>query len=423
MNHGNMTEDRLSDLPQEVIHAILTRMPLRNAARTSILSRDWRYKWSDLPGIVLRKVHYPLGENESLDSREEYDRKLVRIIDQVLLLHRGPVYKFWLSIPFKSCTGIERWFLFLSRNGIREVTLRKWDFGMYEIPSSMFSCTEITYLELDRCRLIPPASFNGFSKLKTLHLWTVKFSNNEGLENLISNCPLLSKLVLKRIKGCTKLKISAPNLVEFIFHSVFIDLCFEETPVLANVTMNLLLKDGQYQRSASGSVCKLMSILCCLPSIRRLHLLDRTYQFLTASGDALVRLRTRCQLSYLSASINFDDMQEMTMALCIFKSSSLHKIDIKSYSDENEVGLSVEDFWGGKKGVNCLFTELRVLRVTEFTGTAAELRFVERVLANAPVLQIAEIRFKDNLAEVLNIVKKLSRFRRKSSKAELVFPE
>ncbi|XP_021317443.1 probable FBD-associated F-box protein At1g32375 [Sorghum bicolor] len=47
-------EDRISGLPDELLHDILVRLRCaRAAARTSVLSRRWRHLWADVPELVL----------------------------------------------------------------------------------------------------------------------------------------------------------------------------------------------------------------------------------------------------------------------------------------------------------------------------------------------------------------------------------
>ncbi|XP_074271677.1 F-box/FBD/LRR-repeat protein At5g53840-like [Silene latifolia] len=53
MKNEEMSSDRLSGLPEHLLLEILSRMPLKSAVGTSILSRRWRFLWTDLPDIHL----------------------------------------------------------------------------------------------------------------------------------------------------------------------------------------------------------------------------------------------------------------------------------------------------------------------------------------------------------------------------------
>ncbi|GKE67704.1 F-box/FBD/LRR-repeat protein-like protein, partial [Tanacetum coccineum] len=44
--------DRLSELPLNIIETILCLVPIREAGRTSILSKEWRYRWTKVPKLV-----------------------------------------------------------------------------------------------------------------------------------------------------------------------------------------------------------------------------------------------------------------------------------------------------------------------------------------------------------------------------------
>ncbi|XP_060190724.1 putative F-box/FBD/LRR-repeat protein At5g56810 [Lycium barbarum] len=45
--------DRISDLPNNVLNRILELLPVHDAARTSILSKQWRSVWAMLPNMKL----------------------------------------------------------------------------------------------------------------------------------------------------------------------------------------------------------------------------------------------------------------------------------------------------------------------------------------------------------------------------------
>jgi len=69
--------DVLESLPPELLNAILSRLPLRDAVRTSALARAWRRRWQSVPSLkfewderanpgavtcVLQRYSYPVRE-------------------------------------------------------------------------------------------------------------------------------------------------------------------------------------------------------------------------------------------------------------------------------------------------------------------------------------------------------------------------
>ncbi|XP_028093343.1 F-box/FBD/LRR-repeat protein At1g13570-like [Camellia sinensis] len=199
------TSDIISNLPQSVKETILVCLPIQDAVRTSVLSKKWRYIWTKLPRLVF-------DDNFCRESTRKTKTELMMTIYQVLLLHRGPIPKFILNLSrLESCSEINQLILFLSNNGIQEFALliRKGD--PYKLPSSLFSCEQIRCLRLRSCVFKSPPEVKGFSRLLELVLYEVVVTADI-LSSLISSCPLLEKLSLKRSGNLDSLEINAPNL-------------------------------------------------------------------------------------------------------------------------------------------------------------------------------------------------------------------
>ncbi|KAM0009422.1 putative FBD domain, F-box-like domain superfamily protein [Helianthus debilis subsp. tardiflorus] len=105
MEHQNPTEtqclnsDIISTLPQNIIeNNILSRMTLRDAVRTSILSKEWRYTWRSMPKLVFTHKMVKQPSNHCCTLLHKY--KLVNAIFNVLLLHNGPTI-----LEFESFVG------------------------------------------------------------------------------------------------------------------------------------------------------------------------------------------------------------------------------------------------------------------------------------------------------------------------------
>lgn len=83
-----------------------------------------------------------------------------RVVDHVLLLHRGRIETFELSIRkypapnYIAYGNIDKWIAHLSRHSIKEFILKLWkQWSPYDIFSRLFSYQDLTHLELHNCLL------------------------------------------------------------------------------------------------------------------------------------------------------------------------------------------------------------------------------------------------------------------------------
>jgi len=184
--------DFISNMPDIVITNILDRLPTRDAISTSILSRDWRFKWTLLSRLVFDKHLY-----EYL-STTKHGRHYQRIISRLLPNLRCDIIKFVLYTK-EQCydEDIAHWLLFLSTKGVKDLTIFKWTGDWLEnqiqLSSHVFSCLKLKHLDLYNCCFELPARFHGFPNLLSLKMGHVKF-NKGNLGEFISQCPLLEIL-------------------------------------------------------------------------------------------------------------------------------------------------------------------------------------------------------------------------------------
>jgi hypothetical protein len=102
----------------------------------------------------------------------------------------------------------------------------------YKIPLCLFSCQSLYHLQLFRCLVKPPTTFEGLMYLKILDLENVTVAQ-DALENLISSCPLLEKLILVDLDhSFTQINIHAPNLKIFAITGKFESINFDNTSQL-----------------------------------------------------------------------------------------------------------------------------------------------------------------------------------------------
>ncbi|KAJ0445110.1 putative F-box domain, leucine-rich repeat domain superfamily, F-box-like domain superfamily [Helianthus annuus] len=187
--------DRISNLPSSLVQTILTLIPIRDAYRTSILSRNWRHRCVNLPKLEFDDKLLEISTNSQLSIK----CKVVHAIYTVLLLHRGPVLEFSLCVSqLPSCCEIDQIILHLTNN----TTVEKFNLviglghsSAYKLPSSFFSLKRLTHINLKNCVVQLQSTSFRFERLTSLCFHNVSITNKM-LICFISCCPILKSLTL-----------------------------------------------------------------------------------------------------------------------------------------------------------------------------------------------------------------------------------
>ncbi|KAJ0445015.1 putative F-box domain-containing protein [Helianthus annuus] len=211
-------QDFISNMPDIVINNILDRLRFQDAVRTSVLSRNWRFKWTMLTQLVFDVDFFDSLETEEEEEEEEEEDEEEdeeeedeeeeeeeeddnedkgnneSIVSKLLLQLRGPITKFVLDIEHLSdAEDINNWILFLSRKGLTDLTIMNWDYSPLALPTNLFSCFELKHLQLRHCYFNnPPPSFLAFPNLLSLDL-CVEFEDDIQLGEFFTRCPVLEK--------------------------------------------------------------------------------------------------------------------------------------------------------------------------------------------------------------------------------------
>ncbi|KAJ4817489.1 F-box family protein [Rhynchospora pubera] len=111
--------DILCNLPECIKQKILIYLPIKEAVRTSILSKSWRHTWSTIPDLVVdcgihSNVHQNIGNEEELTTT---------FVDKLFSCHKGNLYKFKLSGVKPDIVFHVRWIETLSQKHVSELIL------------------------------------------------------------------------------------------------------------------------------------------------------------------------------------------------------------------------------------------------------------------------------------------------------------
>ncbi|PKI79184.1 F-box protein At5g03100-like isoform X2 [Punica granatum] len=205
--------DRLSSLPDDIlIDNILPLFPIKEAARTSILSRRWRFLWPRVPFLDLdfdaskMVAACPLLDR---DSRREFFRygsraasDYVDWVNRVVLFHsrrsnslRLFRIRFLLDESFSQ--DIDSWLMLSLEKGVEVLELD--------------SCRRLLKERYRPCRFpsIQPRLFPKLNLLKSLSLAGVSIKN-DSLEHLLLGCEFLERLHLCCLKPLTAVNVTGP---------------------------------------------------------------------------------------------------------------------------------------------------------------------------------------------------------------------
>ncbi|KAJ4732538.1 F-box/RNI/FBD-like domain protein [Rhynchospora pubera] len=384
----NLHCDYISDLPDDLKHKIFSKLPIKDVVRTSILSSKWKDSWTSIPSLEFEEKSTSLAFDES-----STESRLVKLVDNVLMVHYGPILKFKLVSKNPCNEAIGRWMHILSKNGIGCLELRYGGDEGCKIPSRLFSCDALKHVHLSGCIINVPQTFQGFKLLHALSLDRFHLTGFS-IGNLASCCPLLEDLTLSRfvLQGC--LHILAPNLISLNIRGEFHDLCLE-TPKLSSGSIYLNSRNRDYIKYSAAKAGKRSNItraLGYLHNIQKLNVDGNFIEYL-AMGPIPENLPTIFNhLTEIFVFVCGSHQEEIAAALCLFKSAPNLKIlhiEFREYEVEDQ--LQVQTFWKLEATEGCLFKCLKTVDIlhVHYSVLIAEsmLEFAKLVLSTSPVLE------------------------------------
>ncbi|KAL5699531.1 hypothetical protein ACHQM5_030417 [Ranunculus cassubicifolius] len=392
--------DRISNLPKEVTDEILMCLPIRDAVKTSLLSTNWRYRWSSMPNLVF----------QNLDIGEQQRDKLVNFVNQALLLHNGTVSLFKLDNFLEyGCSDVDRWIVVLSRKMLNHLFLKfNQTENPYRVPGSLFSCQFLKSLTLEFCEIRLPPQLEKLGCLTVLELKYVILTSDT-LETLVVKMPLLRVLKVCQCKPLTHFNIDAPKLKTVFIAGLYRSVKFRKTPKVT---------------SAKFFVTSLMT-QSIDEVLEGLDALQSVVVYIFPIGAAPERLNvTYHHLKVIQIFLDFEFSKGIMGLLCLLRSSPiLQSIDMKAICRKSSVHLDDENIWEAHEAD--IFHHLKDVRFCKFKGLQHELKLTKFILSKAVVLETLCIIWDQSvLADgKLMLVVNMMQFQRASSKAKVIFNE
>nr|XP_043637816.1 F-box/FBD/LRR-repeat protein At1g13570-like [Erigeron canadensis] len=380
-------------LPSDLIEKILWELPTKELVRTSILSKEWRYRWTRIPEIAFKEDliqldYYDLNDHQLPIIIKEQQKNMrcrfFNTINQYLVLHQGPILAFTLSMETTSSsaddTSIKQILLDLSRKN----TVKKLRLSLVCLSSSIFSFHQLTHLHLSHCSIYnQPASFNGFGSLTTLCLEDI-YINNKALVDILSHSPLLKSFSMhKRHDNCDNHN-PTPTINDL----------FNYLPLIEH--LGFCVRDFQWLKCIGRGEA---SLAPATPFVRLKSLCLEGMCFLEENS-------LRCLLHMIRSSPNLEKLKLQNM-LCG------NLVHWNYYFDDAFYPVTMQDY------SHIRLEHLIELEIEHFYNKKPNREFVKLILAKSPVLKTVRLMVHDK-DEELKMLRSLVHAPRASPMVEII---
>ncbi|XP_008795787.2 F-box/LRR-repeat protein At4g14103 isoform X1 [Phoenix dactylifera] len=309
--------DRISELPDSILHHILSLRTTKDAGRTSVLSKRWRYLWVSVPTLYFNQEQFPVNFQEHVDT--------------VLLLRQDESnilqYRLVISDHMDHAV-LRRWLQYATKRNVHELDfelLATCEFDCcWTVPHCLLTCQSLQKLKLalPRWQLVLGDSVD-LSRLTTMHLKGVISSSNS-LSRLVSSCPLLEELCLEdcnfkvltisanELKRLTiarcifdtfnRIEICTPKLLSLNYSSGKAQGCYLHD-ISTLVDASLMLFNLEYSGLQSSKRWSIDETLRGLSSVKSLTLTYLGAKHLSLEGHLLGRLPMFHNMKYLKLNL------------------------------------------------------------------------------------------------------------------------
>ncbi|KAI9185042.1 hypothetical protein LWI28_003608 [Acer negundo] len=447
--------DRLSSLPEPIIHYIFSFLKTIDVFRASAVSRKWRYLCVSMPYLNF-DIHTIWSKPQERWPLYEINGRFKDFVSWVLMFQNSSIDIQKLRLRCLSFSDddhtLQRWMTVATRRNLKQLHLKLLPqiHTTIQLPHCLVTCGSLVKLKLkfedQRCVVELPI-YPGFNSLKCLDLHMIELLDSNLLKNFISSCPVIESLkmvsclfgdfkILEIFSASLKnlildtgdipepncdglanceIKVACPSLVSFNF--------------LTASTWNFTFQDlnslqagfvSYYYPSKHATAEECHNVMSKI--LKGLH----NVQVLKLSVGFLRFLNRAAKPKWFSSS--FYNLKSLSLYVLLNRYKQVEPIINLLNLSPNLEALTIlidwmdwSECWEIADEVTCSAYHLKSVRLLDFGGSENELELVRFLLMKGKVLEKLSITWLKGVENHREIIREIKKFPTSSSIVAFTF--
>ncbi|PIA59127.1 hypothetical protein AQUCO_00400171v1 [Aquilegia coerulea] len=250
--------DRISNLPEHILHYILSFLPTKYAVGTSVLSTRWNGLWKFIHNLDFCDEHL---YNSSSKRPNYWKRKRIfrDFVDKVLR-HNDVSNINKCNLKCNECNAayFNGWISTIIRRKVQELNISVFKECPFRFSDCLFTCESLRILKIYMSVSMKIPASVCFSSLKVLHLGKISFFCDQSIQEISLSFPILEKFILRYCVWPKNVTFFAPILQKLEIEDRSDGLNDCEIKIYAESLVSLKFDGGPYQKY---SLCHLSSLV------------------------------------------------------------------------------------------------------------------------------------------------------------------